>query len=67
MAGDPVIALGRAFLIETTSGTGALLPAMLPFDKLPEFVRGFADTPLFRAGQENQMRVGGLARRRSES
>ncbi len=67
MADDPVITLGRTYLIETTSGAGALLPAMLPFDELTKFVRGFADTLLFRVGQENQMRAEVLARRRSES
>lgn len=53
-AEGPVISPGRIWLIESTGGVPTLMPAMLPPEKLDEFLRGFVDALLFRAGRENQ-------------
>jgi hypothetical protein len=49
---DPVITLGRNQLIWGIAGYATLLPAMLPNDKLTEYVDAFAESLSSRARLE---------------
>ncbi|QFZ21486.1 glycoside hydrolase domain-containing protein [Saccharothrix syringae] len=61
---DPVISLGRTYLVQSTGGVPTLMPAMLTEDKLTEFLRGFADVLRARVGHEGQRRAAVLEQRR---
>ncbi|WP_062354133.1 glycoside hydrolase domain-containing protein [Herbidospora yilanensis] len=50
---DPVISLGRAYLIETTGGVPTIPPFALPAAMLDAFVSGFVATLLARVEEEN--------------
>ncbi|GAT69155.1 putative peptidoglycan binding domain protein [Planomonospora sphaerica] len=49
---DPVIALGRAFLIEKTGGVPTVMPHLLPEAKWTEFLQGFKEVLLSRVNEE---------------
>lgn len=65
---DPVISLGRVYLIEKQIEGGAkLLPSMMPADRLTEFCRGFADVLLEKVGTENARMKKLLAEQRTKT
>ncbi|GGT28247.1 hypothetical protein [Streptomyces purpureus] len=52
-AGDGIIVGGRLYLIEMQiDGGSKLLPSMLPYNRLTEFCKGFAELLQEKAGQE---------------
>ncbi|WP_216212399.1 glycoside hydrolase domain-containing protein [Amycolatopsis aidingensis] len=65
MQDDPIILAGRTYLIEKTGGVPTTLPSALLPETLDEFLKGFADTLLFRVGQESQARAAILDDRRN--
>ncbi|MFF1304111.1 hypothetical protein [Streptomyces sp. NPDC058307] len=58
---DPVITLGRNSLIWGIAGYATLLPAMLPNDKLTDFVNAFGESLASRAKLEGGMKATLLA------